>query len=419
METSLQFEIIPVAAILGEAGPVQALIDRYMAALAQIGGKLPEPGSAGMPDLSCYFVATGGTEQEILRLHVRDLGARVLLVAHSTHNSLPAALEVLARFHQMGIPGEIVFLEAPTDTAGLARLVEALHGLSVWRALQQAQIGMVGNPSDWLVASSPTGEMIRERWGPWVIPVAWRELTELLPAGETAASKSSVWELQATGCDPEAKTGLPEALKVVAALQQLVAYHKLDAVTMRCFDLVLQLRTTGCLALAQLNAEGVVAGCEGDLVSTLGMLWSYLLTGELPWMANPATVDVAGNRLGVAHCTVTPGLISSYRLRTHFESGLGVALAGEWIAGPVTLFRLGGKRLERLWAVEGDATAGPGSEELCRTQVQISLTRGRVDELLRTPLGNHLVVVPGRHAERLENWHRQYGPGAELREVVG
>jgi L-fucose isomerase-like protein len=252
-----------------------------------------------------------------------------------------------------------------------------------------------------------------------VIPIAWRELKELVPAGETAAAGPSSWELQATGCDPEAKKGLPEALKVVEALQQLVVSHKLDAVTVRCFDLVLQLRTTGCLALAQLNANGMVAGCEGDLVSTLGMLWASLLTGELPWMANPAIVDMAENRLLVAHCTVTPGLISTYRLRTHFESGLGVALAGEWIAGPVTLLRLGGNRLEKLWIAEGEATAGPGSELLCRTQVQVALTRGHVADLLQAPLGNHLVVVPGRHAERLENWHRQYGPGAELREVAG
>ena len=34
--------------------------------------------------------------------------------------------------------------------------------------------------------------------------------------------------------------------------------------TVRCFDLLGRIGTTGCLALAILNAEGIPAACEGD-----------------------------------------------------------------------------------------------------------------------------------------------------------
>jgi len=34
----------------------------------------------------------------------------------------------------------------------------------------------------------------------------------------------------------------------------------------------------------------VIAGCEGDVCSTLGMLWAKLMTGQVPWMANIAQV---------------------------------------------------------------------------------------------------------------------------------
>jgi len=56
-----------------------------------------------------YFVITGGTEQQILDLHQKrseHLGDKeVTLLAHASHNSLPAALEVLARFQQDGNRG--------------------------------------------------------------------------------------------------------------------------------------------------------------------------------------------------------------------------------------------------------------------------------------------------------------------------
>ena len=48
----------------------------------------------------------------------------------------------------------------------------------------------------------------------------------------------------------------------------------LDACVVRCFDLVTDLRTTGCLALSWLLDQGVVAGCEGDIPATLTMVWA-------------------------------------------------------------------------------------------------------------------------------------------------
>ena len=110
-------------------------------------------------------------------------------------------------------------------------------------------------------------------------------------------------------------------------LGELAREHRLDALTVRCFDLVLDHKTTGCFALAQLLDDGVIAGCEGDVVSTVGMLWARELLGSTPWMANPAQLDPERNTLWLAHCTVPRSLVASYGLRSHFESGLGVGIA--------------------------------------------------------------------------------------------
>jgi L-fucose isomerase-like protein len=164
-------------------------------------------------------------------------------------------------------------------------------------------------------------------------------------------------------------------------------------------------RTTGCFGLAQLTDEGIIAGCEGDLVSTIGLLWAHRLLGVTPWMANPAQLDPTNNSLWLAHCTVPRTLVEKYRLRSHFESGLGVGIQGTLPSGPITLFRIGGANLDRLWLAEGEVLRSGNAENLCRTQAEIELTSGgTVTDLLRAPLGNHLVMAYGHHLKRLRGW---------------
>jgi L-fucose isomerase-like protein len=203
------------------------------------------------------------------------------------------------------------------------------------------------------------------------------------------------------------RADLEAAARVYLALKQVVAEHELDALTVRCFDLVLDMETTGCFALAQLNDEGIIAGCEGDLVSTVALLWAHELLGETPWMANPAQVDEARNTLWLAHCTVPRTIVEDYCLRSHFESGLGVGIQGQLPTGPVTLLRVGGQNLDRLWLVEGEMLQAGNADNLCRTQAEVRLgAKHDVTDLLRAPLGNHLVMVSGHHLARLEAWHQ-------------
>jgi L-fucose isomerase-like protein len=91
-------------------------------------------------------------------------------------------------------------------------------------------------------------------------------------------------------------------------------------------------------------------------------------------------------------------------VRSHFESGIGVGIEGELPGGDVTLVRVGGRELDRLWVANGEALPEPPREGLCRTQLTVGLDAPRLAELLRDPLGNHLVVVPGHHEEHLREW---------------
>ncbi len=407
------FGIIPMhpGSLLGR-DEIEAICGKYFGALEALGGERL-PGDSSPDDGAPLFllVATGGSEEVILGWWANrpksSASDPLFLIAHPGNNSLPAALEVLARLQQDGTPGRIFYLNGPDDDAGLEEITDAVHDLKVQRALQQARIGLVGAPSDWLVASIPDASTVRAVWGPTVVPIEINEIEESLKGISDADLASHLDSLVAGAtevCEPSS-SDVRDVVRVYFALKHIVAKHQLDALTVRCFDLVLEQKTTGCFGLAQLADEGVIAGCEGDLVSTIGLLWAHKLLGATPWMANPAQLDTESNTLWLAHCTVPRTLVEDYRLRSHFESGLGVGIQGKLREGPVTLLRIGGKGLDRLWLAEGEIQRSGHAEHLCRTQVEIRLTNGgNVTDLLRAPLGNHIVMVLGHHLDRLERW---------------
>jgi hypothetical protein len=71
----------------------------------------------------------------------------------------------------------------------------------------------------------------------------------------------------------------------------------------------------------------------------------------------------------------------------------------------VTVLRIGGRKMDRLWLAEGEIVHTGNAENLCRTQAEVQLTQGgSVTDLLRAPLGNHLVLIFGHHLARLQSW---------------
>ncbi len=402
--------IIVAAEATTDAALVERITGDYIAALEALGGERLSAALMDDPRPLFLLVATGGVEKAILELraqrgaHAPDEPA--FLIAHPGNNALPASLEVLARCQQDGAPGRIFYLDGPEDEAGLRQIATAAGDLSVRRALRESRIGLIGDPSDWLVASMPDPAIVKAVWGPQVVPIAMEELTRRLAKIPEATLERHLDDLtsEANEIHEPSAAALMDVVRVYAALRALAAEHELDALTLRCFDLVLELQTTGCFGLAALTDEGIIAGCEGDLVSTVGMLWAAKLLDATPWMANPAQVDEAANAMWLAHCTVPRALVERYRLRSHFESGLGVGLQGMLPAGPVTLLRIGGVEMRQLWLAEGEIVAAGEAENLCRTQARVQLSRGNVADLLRAPLGNHLVLVPGHHADRLHRW---------------
>ncbi len=397
---SVSFPYIPVASALHDARSLAARLADHEQALVGIGGHLEAGEMAATAGVPFYFVQTGGTEHNVLRQHRSRLqqgrGGPLLLIAHPGHNSLPAALEMLAAIQQEGRPGRIFLLQGRDDARTLAEITQTARALTANRQLAQDRFGIIGPSSDWLVASSPRAEVVAQRFGMWVKEFAVDELRAHIARQDLPddGPEFDLWQ-RARSKEGLAREAFAQAVRVTRGLRALVQNHQLSALTLRCFDLVEKDGVTGCLALALLADAGITAGCEGDIPSAVLLRWLWHLTGQAGWMANPSDVDVPKGELLLAHCTVPLGMVGAFRFRTHFESGISVGIAGEFAPGPVTLLRLGGSHLDRWWGAEGTLLENRRAPDLCRTQVVVRIPPPAAGELLAAPLGNHLVLVRG------------------------
>jgi L-fucose isomerase-like protein len=289
----------------------------------------------------------------------------------------------------------------------IARLRELARYATV-RRLLAGRIGLIGRPSDWLIGSGVDRAAVRRRWGTRFVDIGLQELTRRRGKADDGAAVAGEIIEQAQALDSVDEKAVLAAARLVPALRAVFARHRLQAATLRCFSLIAPLATTGCLALSRLNDEGLVCGCEGDVPAAFSMLLLFLLTGEAPFLANPAAVDAERDRVVMAHCTVPTRAVAGYRLQTHFETGMGVALCGAFAPGPATVFKAGGPGLDRYFVSAAEVLPHRPRPGLCRTQVRLQL-REPAAYFLHAPLANHHVLIRGDHARRIDDFMRFSG----------
>ena len=339
--------------------------------------KVSDYSDYGTSILSLIYVRTGGTEgifkQLLPELQTKSSRPFYLLTSGKS-NSLAASMEILSCLRQHGIRGEIIH----GSTAYIAQRIRLLEIVEqACRQLQGSRLGIIGQPSDWLISSHADKAVVRERLGIELVDIPMQTLIDKV----------------GNACE-DVMSG---ALRIYEALKDIVRDYRLQGFTLRCFDLLTAAKNTGCLALAKLNSEGYVAGCEGDVPAMLSMMIVRSLLGVSGFQANPASIDPETGEMLFAHCTIPLDMVEDYEFDTHFESGIGVGIRGYMKESPVTIFKLAGD-LSRYFVAEGTLVRNQAKPDLCRTQQVIQLSdKSQTAYFLTNPIGNHHIIMPGSH----------------------
>ena len=361
----------------------------------------------GSSALSLIYVRTGGTEgvfSQLLPQLQRQSSEPFYLLTSGKSNSLAASMEILSFLRQKGLKGEILHGSPEYIRHRIALIAKVGEAR---RQLRGARLGIVGQPSDWLISSIVDGDRVRERFGIELVPIPMGDLLLEFHALKSVDVQDEVEKFAAhvaplNAVDaPAIQKSLGDATRLYIALKKIAETNGLQGLTIRCFDLLTAVHNTGCIALARLNSEGYVAGCEGDVPAMLSMMIARSLLGVSGFQANPAHINPQTGEMLFAHCTIPFNMTHRYELDTHFESGIGVGVRGYVNAGPVTIFKASGL-LDRYFAAEGILEACQAGGDLCRTQEVIRLAAAAdTSYFLTNPIGNHHIILPGHVKELL------------------
>ena len=345
------------------------------------------------------LVGSGGVE-EMVKANINGLPPYVVLIADGLKNSLAASLEILSWMRLNNRHGRV--LHGPTDyiMQGIDDYALA-HDTIDW--LRDRRIGVIGKPSGWLIASDVDYAAVHERWGVEMVDIPLDEVVKGYEAiaDEEVQDITDAFISKSIGVKEPSRDEVVKAMRLYRAVKGIVERYRLDAFTLNCFDLIPTTRTTGCVALALLNQEGIPAGCEGDEQTLLTMLAVAAATRQFTFMANPSKIlDNAAHEMVFAHCTIAPAMTDRYIVRDHYESLSGVAVEGIFDPMDMTVVKCGGRGMERFFISKAQLLECTSNPNMCRTQLHLRLDEA-LDYFLERSIGNHHVIVRGDHVARL------------------
>lgn len=345
------------------------------------------------------LVATGGTEQAVAEI-IKDITLPILMIAPNQKNAVAASLEIYSVYkHKKNVLLKYINSSMQLENV-LTDFIDAANAIY---KINKAKIGAIGSPSDWLLTSKDLDSFGNFDAELTYIPT--ERLIELVNSVDDDEETVIGFTEKLKEYNQNSKVpikDIKQSGKVYSALKKITEEMNLQAITIRCFDL-LPYEYTACMGLSFLNDEGITAGCEGDLHATFSMMIANLITGEPAWMANPSSIDFEENCITVAHCSTPLKMFipKTVELHTHMESDLSVAVSGKLQKTEVTVFRTGGN-FDKMLAITGKIIASNmGDKNLCRTQAIIKLD-GDVSNWLDNSLGNHQVIVYGNILEKLK-----------------
>lgn len=342
--------------------------------------------------INLVFIETGGSEQKFIK-EVDKLPRPVILLSNCKNNSLPACFEIATYCKKNDIKHIILFGDERDIAQAIRKLSRALLAKD---HISKARLGVIGKPSDWLIASTVDYEEVKKKYGSTLIDITTEELKEEINKGVL----SNIPHLKQLNVLENRKDVLNGALEIYSGLKRIIDKYHLTGFTLRCFDLIGEYKNTACLAFALLNEEGYLAACEGDVPALLTMMIIKEMLDKPSFQANPSKIDLRNGEILFAHCTLPLNMCKKYELMTHFESGLGIGVRGTLENSEVTITKIG-PDLKEFLCVSGRIVENLTLPNYCRTQIKVKLDNEELFDFINTSFGNHVLISYGNNVDEI------------------
>ncbi len=351
--------------------------------------------AAGRPTL--FVGDLFGASGELLTAYsaLRRAQRKVAVVSSSRWADVVAAVQGFALLKKPG--GSLEAFVAACDRerrkrtprAGDLKCVpDAVHSIPVedcLRKLHSATILAVGG--GWGMPGS--GQAIEQVFGTKVVPVEFAELKEAgLKVDPTEARRrAEQWSAEAARVIEPTREDIENSAALYLAMLELMKRHNAQGITINCLGGFYggHMKSYPCLGFCQLNNDGLVGACEGDLASTITMLAVTSLTGRPGFISDPV-IDTAKNHIVYLHCVAPTkvfgpqGRSNPYHLRSHGEDRKGASMRSLMPPGYlVTTLKMDAGRRQVIFH-QGKSEANIDDPKSCRTKLAVNV-KGDLEKL--------------------------------------
>ncbi len=337
------------------------------------------------------LVQSGGSEGIFKDEIYTKFNGPYYLLTYGSSNSLAASLEILTFIKDNSRKGEVLH----GDINYISNRIIELYNNKFYNL--SGRLGVLGKPSDWLISSNVDYTKAKNIFNIDLIDISNEEVIDTIKNATVDENTDIEYD----------KKEVNKALKIYSGLKKIVNKYHLDGFTIRCFDIIKEIKSSACLALSLFNKDNIIASCEGDIPS---MISAYIILKHLnkhSFQANPQWINPLTNTIELAHCTLPLDMANKIIYDTHFESGIGIGLHGEMAKEDVTILKIN-SALNEFYAEEGTILNNEYRLDRCRTQIKIKLNNG-VSYFLKSSLGNHHLVFYGHKKEQIKNYLESFG----------
>lgn len=374
---------------------VKTIYSDSYASLAETSGSTTDTNE----ELDAVYIASGGTEEMFLNVYP-FLKQPLLILSDGLDNSFAAAMEISTWLSNNNI--EYTFYNIPVEADRSyfqnlhTQIMETHHRLSVKEEIKGMNIGLIGGESPWLIASHIDKDYVASFLQIHFEEIKTEEVINRfyrIKGEKEIGTNDALFEKHRGLLIERSEADLADAIVMYYTLKEMCTEYALSALTVKCFDVIEKTGTTACLALALLNDEGIISGCEGDIPSLLSMLMLQKGFKRPVFMANPTSSDRAALTVDFSHCTVPLSMTDSYQLPSHYESSKGIGIKGVLPLDKYVVYKRGGKNLEKYDYFTGEIIANPDYKMRCRTQVRFRFENTEdFDRFMYCRLGNHFTI---------------------------
>lgn len=329
-----------------------------------------------------------------------------------TYGSVVGAQMVAPLLAEHGIPYTVV-IGNEGDSRVIKEVVVYSGAAAIDRSLRRSRIGTIGLRMEGIAIAGFDEVGFKKILGPRIVTFSMGKYKELISGLEESVVQKT-WEekMQHFGKISISDETKKMAIRSYLAIKQLAQEESIDAITYQCYDQYLTDAGEACLALSLLTSEGLMAACESDVHSALGMLVLHRLSGETAvHNTDIVTVIPEKNHIVCSHCGCASLSLAHSRDEILLKPNVMVGNCGSCVLfrcreGEVTLINLVGREnTYRMCVLHGRAVAEhtqfEGNPMTVEFEKDITLL---LENIATEGYGHHWMITYGDWRSELFRW---------------